>query len=66
MALEFPQSPILGDLFLADNAVTYVWTGVAWDSSIPSHNGTAECCNVGGVANTVFTVLDNTLDGGTA
>lgn len=66
MALEFPQNPTIGDLFLADNAVTYVWTGVAWDSSIPIHNGTADYFNVGGVANTVFTVLDNTLDGGTA
>lgn len=66
MALEFPQNPTLGDLFLADNAITYVFTGVAWDSSIPIHNGTAQYIDVGGVANTVFTVLDNTLDGGTA
>lgn len=66
MALQFPQSPALGDLFLADNAVTYVWTGVAWDSSVPIHNGTAQYFDVGGVAGTVFTVLDNSLDGGTA
>jgi hypothetical protein len=66
MALQFPQNPTLGDLFLADNAVTYAWNGVAWDSSIPIHNGTAEYAYVGGVADTVFTVLDNSLDGGTA
>ena len=66
MALQFPQSPTLGDLFLADNAITYVWTGVAWDSSIPIHNGTAEYIDVGGVASTVYTTLDNSLDGGTA
>lgn len=66
MALEFPQNPSLGDLFLADNAVTYVWTGVAWDSSIPIHNGTARYFDVGGLASTEYTVLDNSLDGGTA
>ena len=66
MALEFPQNPTLGDLFLADNTATYVWTGVAWDTSIPIHNGTAIYADVGGVASTVYTVLDNTLDGGTA
>ena len=66
MALQFPQSPTLGDLFLADNAVTYIWTGVAWDSAIPIHNGSASYIEVGGTAGTVFTVLDNSLDGGTA
>ncbi len=66
MALQFPTNPTLGDLFLADNAITYVWTGAAWDSSIPIHNGTAQYIDVGGVASTVFTVLDNSLDGGTA
>ncbi len=66
MALQFPQNPTLGDFFLADNAITYVFTGVAWDSSIPIHNGTAQYVDVGGRASTVFTVLDNTLDGGTA
>lgn len=66
MVLEFPQNPTLGDLYVADNAVTYIWTGVAWDSSIPIHNGLAYYYDVGGRANTVFTVLDNTLDGGTA
>jgi hypothetical protein len=65
MALQFPQSPTLGDLFLADNAVTYIWTGVAWDSSIPIHNGTAEYVEVGGTASTVYTNLDTVLDGGT-
>ncbi len=66
MALEFPQNPTLGDFYVADNSVTYVFTGVVWDSSIPIHNGTAFFTEVGGIANTVFTVLDNTLDGGTA
>ena len=66
MALQFPINPTLGDLFLADNSITYVWTGAAWDSSIPIHNGTAQYVDVGGVASTVFTVLDNSLDGGTA
>ena len=64
MALQFPESPNLGDLFLADNSVTYIWTGSAWDSAIPIHNGLAQFTDVGGVANTVFTILDNTLDGG--
>ena len=66
MALQFPQSPTLGDLFIADNAVTYIWTGVAWDSAIPIHNGLAEFTDVGGIASTGYTVLDNSLDGGTA
>ena len=64
MALQFPESPTLGDLFIADNSVTYIWTGSAWDSAIPIHNGLAQFTDVGGVANTVFTILDNTLDGG--
>jgi len=65
MAIIFPTRPNIGQEFLADNAVTYVWTGIAWNSSIPIHNGTAEYANYGGSASSVYNeLLDNTLDGG--
>lgn len=65
MALTFPTNPTVGQEFLADNTVTYVWTGSAWNTSIPIHNGTAEYAYYGGSASSVYNdLLDNTLDGG--
>lgn len=65
MAITFPTRPNIGQEFLADNAVTYVWTGNTWNSSIPIHNGSAEYANYGGSASSVYNdLLDNTLDGG--
>lgn len=64
MAIIFPTRPNIGQEFLADNAVTYVWTGNTWNSAIPVHNGTAEYTYVGGSASSVYNNLDNTLDGG--
>ena len=65
MALTFPTNPTVGQEFLADNTVTYVRTGSAWNSSIPIHNGTAEYAVYGGSASSVYNeLLDNTLDGG--
>lgn len=66
MALVFPSNPTLGDLYVADNTVTYIWTGTAWDSAIPIHNGLAEFVYEGGESTSTYTILDNTLDGGTA
>ena len=66
MALVFPSNPTLGDLYVADNTVTYIWTGSAWDSAIPIHNGLAEFVYEGGQSDFSYTILDNTLDGGTA
>jgi hypothetical protein len=65
MAITFPQNPTVGQEFLADNTVTYVWTGSHWNSGIPIHNGTAEYAVYGGSASSVYNeLLDNTLDGG--
>jgi len=66
MALVFPSNPTLGDLYVADNTVTYIWTGTAWDSAIPVHNGLTEFVYEGGESEFIYTILDNTLDGGTA
>lgn len=65
MAITFPTHPTIGQEFLADNTVTYVWTGSLWNTSIPIHNGTAEYAYYGGSASSVYNdLLDNTLDGG--
>ena len=65
MAITFPTQPRLGQEFLADNSVTYIWTGNTWNSAIPIHLGTAEYTYVGGSASQVYNdKLDNTLDGG--
>jgi hypothetical protein len=65
MALTFPTNPTIGQEFLADNTVTYIWNGSAWSSAIAIHNGTAEYATYGGSASSVYNdLLDNTLDGG--
>ena len=65
MIIKFPTHPNIGQEFLADNCVTYVWTGNTWNSTIPIHNGTAEYAIYGGSASSVYNdLLDNTLDGG--
>jgi hypothetical protein len=66
MAIIFPTDPTVGQEFLPDNGVTYVWTGNTWNSAIPIHNGTASYTMIGGSASSTFNNLDNSLDGGGA
>lgn len=67
MPLIFPSSPEVGQLFVADNTVTYVWTGNRWNAAIPIHNGTAVYTSEGGYS--IFDYvqgLDNQIDPGGA
>jgi hypothetical protein len=47
MALSFPLDPEIGQEYIGDNGVTYVWDGVKWAGQFTQGGGTA----VGGVAN---------------
>jgi hypothetical protein len=67
MAITFPPEPTLGQEFVGDNAVTYVWTGDRWSSSLAITNNQAKYYVEGGdSAWTYTTATDVTLDGGTA
>jgi len=33
MAIDFPNSPTVGQVFVADNAIAYVWNGTLWTAS---------------------------------
>lgn len=62
MVIIFPTNPTEGQEFLADNSVTYIWTGSYWSNKIPTQAGTAFHTAVGGFAATE--TFNNTLDGG--
>lgn len=62
MTITFPQNPVLGQEFLADNGVTYNWMGTHWSNSVPIRAGTAIYTEVGGFADTE--TFNRTLEGG--
>lgn len=62
MTITFPQDPVLGQEFLADNGVTYNWMGTHWSNKVPTEAGTAYYTAVGGFANTE--TFNRTLEGG--
>jgi len=66
-AITFPTNPIIGQSYVATNAVTYTWTGDRWSSSQAIGSNQAKYYVEGGdSAWTYTTATDITLDGGTA
>ncbi len=67
MAITFPTSPTVGQEYVADNTVTYQWTGTLWSTLVPWDNRQAQYVAEGGGADQAFNEnFDNILDGGTA
>ena len=67
MALQFPSSPTVGQIFTGDNTVTYVYTGDRWSSQLAIYNGAYEFAYEGGNALTEYNpLLDLVIDGGNA
>jgi hypothetical protein len=67
MALNFPDSPTTGQIFVGDNTVTYLYTGDRWSSALAMHLGLTTYVYEGGFANQSFNpLLDNIIDGGDA
>ena len=62
--VQFPQNPILYQLWVAENTVTYMWLGDRWSSAEPLEQGVAEYYMDGGRSDTTD-FLDE-LNGGTA
>jgi hypothetical protein len=66
-AITFPASPTVGQLYVATNAVTYIWTGNQWSSSLAMTNNQAKYYVEGGNSiDTYTTATTVTLEGGTA
>lgn len=66
-AITFPTNPTLGQEYIPDNAVVYVWVGDRWSAAWPIANGQAYSVAEGGDSTTVYNELtDNTIDGGGA
>ncbi len=61
MTITFPQNPVLGQEYLADNGVTYEWQGTYWSNAVPTAAGRAFYTAVGGFADTE--IFNSTLDG---
>ena len=64
MAIRFPQNPVQGQEYLADNGVTYEWQGTHWSNAVPTAAGRAFYTAVGGSSATE--TFNSTLDGGGA
>lgn len=62
--VEFPANPVIGQIWVAENAVTYAWLGDRWSSAQPLALGITEFYIDNGRAST--TTFNNDLDGGTA
>ena len=69
MALNFPPNPEIGDEYLGDNGVTYIWDGVKWAGQFTQGGGgtggvaNIEIRNQGTTATTSTTVIDFTGPG---
>jgi len=66
----FPQSPTLGQIWVAENTAAYTWLGNRWNSVTAVLNGKAEFYDEGGRANTWANPTngpsDTEIDGGVA
>jgi hypothetical protein len=61
--ITFPPSPTTGQLYLADNTVTYQWTGDRWSALAAMVSGQSYPVIDGKYADST---QDAILDGGTA
>jgi hypothetical protein len=67
MAITFPANPESGQEYVAENTVTYQWTGTLWSTLVPWDNRQSVYVAEGGGADQTFNEnFDNILDGGTA
>ena len=69
-AISLPNSPTVGQEYVASNGVTYTFVGQYWSSKLALDNGTAYVFVEGGDSSTWSTptnnILDRTIDGGTS
>lgn len=66
-AISFPVNPTIGQDYLADNSVSYVWTGNRWSAKQAIETRRAQYALDGLYADSQYDpLLDITLDGGTA
>ena len=67
MALNFPNNPTTGQIFVGDNTVTYIYAGDRWSSALAMQLGVTNFVYEGGVANETFNpLIDSVIDGGDA
>lgn len=67
MALQFPENPTLGQIFVGTNAVTYQYAGDRWSTPLAIYNNVYNFAYEGGDAFSIFNpLIDNVLDGGNA
>ena len=65
--ISMPADPTIGQQYVAQNTVTYEWTGDRWSAAIPLQNGTAVFAINNGPADFIFDpYLDTIIDGGPA
>lgn len=65
--IQMPTNPTVGQQYVAQNTITYEWTGDRWSSAIPAENGTAVFSINNGSPYFIFDpYLDTTIDGGPA
>ena len=63
MALTFPLDPVIGQEYIADNGVTYIWDGVKWAGQFTQGGTSGGVANIeirdqGSTATTSTTVID--------
>jgi hypothetical protein len=65
--IHFPANPAVGQDYLADNAITYIWTGDRWSAKQAINTQQAVHALDALYAGSVFDpLIDKELDGGTA
>jgi hypothetical protein len=66
-AISFPPNPAISQEYLADNSVSYVWTGNRWSAKQALETRKSEYALDGLYADSEYNpLIDITLDGGTA
>jgi hypothetical protein len=66
-SIHFPANPTVGQDYLADNSISYVWTGDRWSAKQALETRISEYTLDGLYSDSLYNpIVDITLDGGTA
>jgi hypothetical protein len=66
-SIHFPSNPTVNQEYLADNSVSYVWTGDRWSAKQALETRKSEYTLDGLYSDSLYNpIVDITLDGGTA
>jgi hypothetical protein len=60
ITMDFPNAPVLGQVFINEAGIAYTWNGTAWDIGAGVPGGGEQFNTLGGVLNQIRVLLQDT------